>query len=68
MRKTFFGPTTFHLAALAATRNVSAFSGTKSICAFRPLGKPEKASRFTPASRSVASIAAPTPGWFEVST
>jgi hypothetical protein len=53
---------------LAAARNVSAFSGTKSIWALRPLGNPENASKFTPASRSVPSIEAATPGWFGVST
>ena len=46
----------------------AASSGTKSICARRPLGKPENASRFTRASRSVVSMAAPTPGVFGVST
>src|SRR3989449_4128464 len=67
-RNAFLGPTSFHFAALAAARKVAASSGTKSICARRPLGKPENASRLTRASRSVDSMAAPTPGVFGVST
>src|SRR5215470_1841710 len=67
-RNAFLGPTSFHLAALAAARNAAASSGTKSICARRPLGKPEKASRLTRASRSVVSMPAPTPGVLGVST
>jgi len=52
IRKPFFGPLSFHLAALATDRNAALFSGTKSSWALRPAGKPEKTSRFTPALRS----------------
>jgi len=53
--------------ALAALFNFAESSGIRSSCVRRPLGKPENASRFTPAAARPAMIFAPCPGVFGMS-
>lgn len=61
-RKPRLGPTTFHPARFAACLNAAASAGMKSSCARRPCGNAENASKLTPASFSVLSARAPSPG------
>src|SRR5262249_21297187 len=49
-RKLVLGPTSLIFAFRAVARKAVGSAGIKSICARRPLGKPEKASKLTPAS------------------
>ncbi|MBI3403706.1 MAG: TonB-dependent receptor [Acidobacteria bacterium] len=62
MRNPFLGPTAFHLLAFATLLNTAGSAGMKSNCPRRPSGKPEKASRLTPASLKTPSAFAASPG------
>src|SRR5512146_752010 len=62
IRKTFLGPVSLIFAAFAAARNGAGCSGTRSIWARRAAGKPEYASRLTPASRRAFNTRRPSPG------
>src|SRR5262245_49298023 len=59
----FFFPS-FTPAFFAPRANSAGLAGTKSTCAFAPLGKPVKASRFCFPSAIALSISTPTPGRF----
>src|SRR5207302_5532662 len=60
-RKQALGPRTLSLACLATALKAIGSTGTKSSCARRFRGKPEKAIKFTPASRSRLRARAPSP-------
>src|SRR5262245_971800 len=62
IRNARLGPVSFHLCCLARAFRAAPSVGTRSSWAPRPLGKPEYATRFTPARRSSPSTRAPSPG------